>query len=187
MAPLADGSNLGGYGNSSLAFDDDNEPANTNYDPDYDEQAADFGHKSTQKSRMAGEKIRDLRIDLNAAKESGDKEQIANLRGKMTKQRDHIYGDGEGAIADSFDISSGGAGSKKNTARISGRDLKELAKRYGMEKAVQYVRGQEGNENIKTGGAKLQQKLAKYEQKLCLLYTSPSPRDRTRSRMPSSA
>ena len=26
-----------------------------------------------------------------------------------------------------------------------------------------------------------------YENKLCLLYTSPSPRDRTRSRMPSSA
>ena len=25
------------------------------------------------------------------------------------------------------------------------------------------------------------------EQKICLLYTSPSPRDRTRSRMPSSA
>ena len=27
----------------------------------------------------------------------------------------------------------------------------------------------------------------KYESKDCLLYTSPSPRDRTRSRMPSSA
>ena len=171
MAPLADGSNLGGYGNSSLAFDDDNEPANTNYDPDYDEQAADFGYKSTQKSRMAGERIRELRIDLNAAKESGDKEQMSNLRGKITKQRDHIYGDGEGAIADSFDISSGGAGSKKNTARISGRDLKELAKRYGMGPATEYVRRMEGSENIKT----------------CLLYTSPSPRDRTRSRMPSSA
>ena len=26
-----------------------------------------------------------------------------------------------------------------------------------------------------------------YRQKICLLYTSPSPRDRTRSRMPSSA
>ena len=26
-----------------------------------------------------------------------------------------------------------------------------------------------------------------YEVKVCLLYTSPSPRDRTRSRMPSSA
>ena len=27
----------------------------------------------------------------------------------------------------------------------------------------------------------------KYKKKTCLLYTSPSPRDRTRSRMPSSA
>ena len=29
--------------------------------------------------------------------------------------------------------------------------------------------------------------LRKYKPKVCLLYTSPSPRDRTRSRMPSSA
>ena len=29
--------------------------------------------------------------------------------------------------------------------------------------------------------------LIKYHNKFCLLYTSPSPRDRTRSRMPSSA
>ena len=29
--------------------------------------------------------------------------------------------------------------------------------------------------------------LQKYQPNLCLLYTSPSPRDRTRSRMPSSA
>ena len=27
----------------------------------------------------------------------------------------------------------------------------------------------------------------KYQKRLCLLYTSPSPRDRTRTRMPSSA
>ena len=36
------------------------------------------------------------------------------------------------------------------------------------------VRGREGPEYFRHGGA-------------CLLYTSPSPRDRTRSRMPSSA
>ena len=29
--------------------------------------------------------------------------------------------------------------------------------------------------------------IARYAVKICLLYTSPSPRDRTRSRMPSSA
>ena len=33
----------------------------------------------------------------------------------------------------------------------------------------------------------LQSQLAEAESKVCLLYTSPSPRDRTRSRMPSSA
>ena len=35
-----------------------------------------------------------------------------------------------------------------------------------------------------TGKTQLAEELAKH---LCLLYTSPSPRDRTRSRMPSSA
>ena len=32
-----------------------------------------------------------------------------------------------------------------------------------------------------------EQQLRKFQDKICLLYTSPSPRDRTRSRMPSSA
>ena len=32
-----------------------------------------------------------------------------------------------------------------------------------------------------------EEKIAELEDKVCLLYTSPSPRDRTRSRMPSSA
>ena len=33
----------------------------------------------------------------------------------------------------------------------------------------------------------LRQKLSKEERRTCLLYTSPSPRDRQKSRMPSSA
>ena len=33
----------------------------------------------------------------------------------------------------------------------------------------------------------IEERLRRIEEKLCLLYTSPSPRDRTRSRMPSSA
>ena len=45
-------------------------------------------------------------------------------------------------------------------------------------------------EDLKAGGHtnryELEQKQAEYQQ-VCLLYTSPSPRDRTRSRMPSSA
>ena len=37
------------------------------------------------------------------------------------------------------------------------------------------------------GGARIHAKLLKPVSARCLLYTSPSPRDRTRSRMPSSA
>ena len=37
------------------------------------------------------------------------------------------------------------------------------------------------------GATKDQQFLKDWKAKVCLLYTSPSPRDRTRSRMPSSA
>ena len=41
---------------------------------------------------------------------------------------------------------------------------------------------------LSLGKIKWAEKFAKgYIPKLCLLYTSPSPRDRTRSRMPSSA
>ena len=35
--------------------------------------------------------------------------------------------------------------------------------------------------------AKIKEEIADKQSKSCLLYTSPSPRDRTRSRMPSSA
>ena len=40
---------------------------------------------------------------------------------------------------------------------------------------------------IKSTANKLQVSYIGYKTKTCLLYTSPSPRDRTRSRMPSSA
>ena len=45
---------------------------------------------------------------------------------------------------------------------------------------------EEAEENISSAEIAIQQK---FDEKLrdCLLYTSPSPRDRTRSRMPSSA
>ena len=47
--------------------------------------------------------------------------------------------------------------------------LSEIAKKYGVKNAVKAVGG-----------------INKYI-KICLLYTSPSPRDRQKSRMPSSA
>ena len=42
-------------------------------------------------------------------------------------------------------------------------------------------------EYFRVGNATLVQEIANYDNIFCLLYTSPSPRDRTRSRMPSSA
>ena len=49
-----------------------------------------------------------------------------------------------------------------------------------------YRKEQKGrNTGIATRGAKVS--FGEYGLKACLLYTSPSPRDRTRSRMPSSA
>ena len=42
-------------------------------------------------------------------------------------------------------------------------------------------------ENVNVKNWKSLIKPAKLDVKICLLYTSPSPRDRTRSRMPSSA
>ena len=40
---------------------------------------------------------------------------------------------------------------------------------------------------IESQFASLQSEFVSYKDQFCLLYTSPSPRDRTRSRMPSSA
>ena len=43
-----------------------------------------------------------------------------------------------------------------------------------------------GSVSLTSEGVKIAQNLT-YKHRVCLLYTSPSPRDRTRSRMPSSA
>ena len=40
---------------------------------------------------------------------------------------------------------------------------------------------------VSSGGGRFVEEIASTNNLLCLLYTSPSPRDRTRSRMPSSA
>ena len=49
------------------------------------------------------------------------------------------------------------------------------------------VRPQQPGENISSEERRRRRLLTEDEVKACLLYTSPSPRDRTRSRMPSSA
>ena len=52
------------------------------------------------------------------------------------------------------------------------------AEQKNLQKAVEYIRSIKGFKNIDIKFS---------HSKICLLYTSPSPRDRTRSRMPSSA
>ena len=60
---------------------------------------------------------------------------------------------------------------------------------YGFFKAVEYALEQFGEKNNKPMYALIAFTNGKSfgSYKICLLYTSPSPRDRTRSRMPSSA
>ena len=73
-----------------------------------------------------------------------------------------------------FDRTAGGAGSQKGTDRLSASDLKNLrGQGHSLQDIVNYA------DKSYASGAKGGQ--------ACLLYTSPSPRDRTRSRMPSSA
>ena len=77
-----------------------------------------------------------------------------------------------------FDRTSGGAGSQKGTDRLSASDLKNLrGQGHSLQDIVNYAEKSYGS------GSKGGQS----NSKSCLLYTSPSPRDRTRSRMPSSA
>ena len=73
--------------------------------------------------------------------------------------------------------------------QISMKYLESIVANLNKEGLLDSLRG-------KKGGYKLNRKTEEYtvgmvlkasEGSLCLLYTSPSPRDRTRSRMPSSA
>ena len=57
-------------------------------------------------------------------------------------------------------------------------DIKKLSFEKAMEELSEIV------ENLESGNIDLEKSIEYYT---CLLYTSPSPRDRTRSRMPSSA
>ena len=65
------------------------------------------------------------------------------------------------------------------TGGVSGLGL-AMASAFAATGAHLYVGGQMSDK-------KAADILAQLKQKGCLLYTSPSPRDRTRSRMPSSA
>ena len=81
-----------------------------------------------------------------------------------------------------------GAGAK-NIAILLYSILKEEKKTKGKARLTSMLRS--GKElkvfTVKNGDLKKFTQEAKKYGVLCLLYTSPSPRDRTRSRMPSSA
>ena len=134
-----------------------------------------------------------------------------------------------------YDRTAYGAGSNKDSDRLSGADLRNLESMgYGLQEIVDYSENMTASGATKQGDkaqaqldkykAQIAQQLAEEEaareeteeevtreeteeetvgqqeeqsssdgsdsstrSKHCLLYTSPSPRDRTRSRMPSSA
>ena len=70
----------------------------------------------------------------------------------------------------------GGTGSRQPSSRVAGSSVDTT--------------GSTGNQILSVGKRLSSNAVLSYEQSLgkaCLLYTSPSPRDRTRSRMPSSA
>ena len=64
-------------------------------------------------------------------------------------------------------------------------DLMELVREYGAPLKFMYL--PKISENIQRAKKWFEKAIKKHKYKGCLLYTSPSPRDRTRSRMPSSA
>ena len=69
-------------------------------------------------------------------------------------------------------------GRRKNTIRVA---------KQAMEKSMQYAYRDRRNKKRDFKSLWIQRINAGVRAEGCLLYTSPSPRDRTRSRMPSSA
>ena len=67
----------------------------------------------------------------------------------------------------------------QNASKVGKDDLLSMVK-YGAEKVF-------SSEPAKITDEDIDLIISKGESETCLLYTSPSPRDRTRSRMPSSA
>ena len=64
--------------------------------------------------------------------------------------------------------------------------MKSMKKQYG-EKRGETVFYASKNKGVIKGVEKAKKRSKNAKTRYCLLYTSPSPRDRTRSRMPSSA
>ena len=133
--------------------------------------------------RMAGDKLRELKAkqerlqERQAAGEQVSDKRLSKINNMIGNQKDKLYGDGSGSIADSFNAAATGAGAQKGTARVSKADMKELRRRYGKESVVEYMDGLAGSDDIKTDGQGAQNLLARYKSELTNSTVNPDQPD----------
>ena len=102
------------------------------------------------------------------------------LAGEAASRREHVRAGRESALLCLVVDASGSMGARRRLARVKGALLEVLRDAYAHRDRVAVVAFRGGGAHVLvTPGTPLGG--------VCLLYTSPSPRDRTRSRMPSSA
>ena len=136
-----------------------------------------------EEPRMAGDRLRGLkerREGLRASRDAGEQineSQLNRINNKIKSEKNSLYGDGSGTIADSFDAAATGAGSQRGVARVSKADMKELERRYGKQAVVDYMDGLAGNEDIKTSGTGAQNLLARYKSELTNSTVDPDQPD----------
>ena len=100
----------------------------------------------------------------------------------MTIKRQTLNADKRKVIADVFQshFEDNSKYKKHHQDAITNYNLMREQAKVKMNDLVRFHQPQEDVDTIR-------RMIAKYNSNGCLLYTSPSPRDRTRSRMPSSA
>ena len=146
-----------------------------------------LGASTTSSSSSAGESAEDLKAKEKARKE----EEKARKKAEAEKKRAEIkakVGETIGNVKDKVGgfFKNIGQGIKNRASNVaqSGKSMNNkissVSKKASYEKHHHQI--VEVPIVVKTGGVN-----QTASPKLCLLYTSPSPRDRTRSRMPSSA
>ena len=133
--------------------------------------------------RMAGDRLRELKAkqerlqERQAAGEQVSDKRLSKINNMIGNQKDKLYGDGSGSIADSFNAAATGAGAQRGTARVSKADMKELRRRYGKEAVVEYMDGLAGSDDIRTDGQGAQNLLARYKSELTNSTVDPDQPD----------
>ena len=118
--------------------------------------------------------------DINTAKIRLANEATAMLHGEAAAQK------AEATALETFE--KGGSADGLPTVEIKTSELEDLGILAATVLLGLASSNGEARRHIKGGALKINDiKVDSHERKICLLYTSPSPRDRTRSRMPSSA